>query len=141
MGVEQEVVTAVRPEDEAGVLLVPQTEDVVGPYSGPYEAGGVWGVFKGSGVANVNGVEVAVDHPGAYELISHERHTEGVLELSVSEEVCCLGVLFHPGPGRRVGRGPAPFGACGPGPSGPAGLGVSAVSRREPVRVWRLVGR
>ena len=24
---------------------------------------------------------VAVDHPGAYELIAHDRHTAGVLEL------------------------------------------------------------
>jgi thiol-disulfide isomerase/thioredoxin len=98
LGVERDVVEAVRPEDEVDALLVPQTEDVVGPYSGPYEAGGVWGVFKGSGVATVNGRALPVDHPGAYELITHEHHTQGVLELDVSEGLCCLAVCFTPGP-------------------------------------------
>ena len=32
-------VAPVRPEDEPGVLLAPQTPDQPGPYSGPYEAG------------------------------------------------------------------------------------------------------
>jgi thiol-disulfide isomerase/thioredoxin len=97
LGVERPPLPPVRPEDEPGALLVPQSEDVPGPYSGPYEAGGVWGVFKGSGTATVNGVEITIDHPGAYELIVHEHHTEGVLELSVSEDVCCLAVCFTPG--------------------------------------------
>jgi len=97
LGVEGPPVEAVRPEDQPGVLLVPQSEDVPGLYSGPYEAGGVWGVFKGEGTATVNGDEVPIDHPGAYELIVHERHTEGVLGLSVSEDVCCLAVCFTPG--------------------------------------------
>ena len=36
-----------RPEDEPGVLLQAQTEDQPGPYSGPYEAAGVWAVLSG----------------------------------------------------------------------------------------------
>jgi thiol-disulfide isomerase/thioredoxin len=98
LGVEREHVAPVRPEDAPEAWLVPQTEDIDGPYSGPYEAGGVWGVFKGSGSATVNGQEIPVSHAGAYELISHQRHTEGVLDLSVSQELCCLAVCFTPGP-------------------------------------------
>ena len=97
LGVEQETVSPVRPEDVPGARLVPQSEDVTGPYSGPYQAGGVWGVFTGRGNAIVNGVETVIEHPGAYELIVHERHTRGVLELSVSADVCCLAVCFTPG--------------------------------------------
>ena len=97
LGVEREPVAPVRPEDAPGAVLVPQSEDVSGPYSGPYAAGGVWGVFSGSGSVMVNGVAVEIDHPGAYELITHERHTEGVLDLSVSAGVRCLAVCFTPG--------------------------------------------
>jgi thiol-disulfide isomerase/thioredoxin len=97
LGVAGDTVPPLRPEDEPGALLVSQSEDVAGPYSGPYEAGGVWGVFKGSGTATVNGTQVTIDHPGAYELIIHDRHTEAVLDLSVSDDVCCLAVCFTPG--------------------------------------------
>ncbi|MGH2862094.1 MAG: redoxin domain-containing protein [Solirubrobacteraceae bacterium] len=97
LGIEQETVAPVRPEDEPSALLVPQSDDVAGPYNGPYEAGGVWGVFQGSGVATVNGVALEVPNPGAYELIVHEHHTAGVLELSVSDELCVLAVCFTPG--------------------------------------------
>lgn len=97
LGIDEETLAPVRPEDAPGLALVPQTDDVEGPYSGPYEAGGVWGVFKGSGVASVNGVELEVSQPGAYELIAHEHHTEGVLELGVSNDLCVLAVCFTPG--------------------------------------------
>jgi thiol-disulfide isomerase/thioredoxin len=97
LGVEQDTVAPVRPEDEPGVALVPQSDDVSGPYSGPYEASGVWGVFDGSGVATVNGVELEIPHSGAYELIVHDHHTEGVLELGVSTDLCALAVCFTPG--------------------------------------------
>jgi thiol-disulfide isomerase/thioredoxin len=97
LGVTGDTVPPLRPEDEPGVLLVAQSEDVAGPYSGPYEAGGVWGVFHGSGAATVNGTEITIDHPGAYELIVHDHHTEAVLDLSVSDDLCCLAVCFTPG--------------------------------------------
>ena len=49
LGVERRAVIAPRrPEDVPGALLVPQSEDVEGPYSGPYEAGGVWAVLDGA---------------------------------------------------------------------------------------------
>jgi hypothetical protein len=97
LGVEAPTVVAIRPEDAPAAVLEPQSEDVLGAYNGPYEAGGVWGVFAGSGTATVNGTEFTIDHPGAYELIVHEHHAEGVLELTVSEDVCCLAVCFTPG--------------------------------------------
>lgn len=97
LGIERDTVAPVRPEDQPDARLVPQSDDVSGPYSGPYEAGGVWGVFSGHGVATVNGRELPIAQPGAYELIVHERHTAGVLELSVSDELCVLAVCFTPG--------------------------------------------
>jgi hypothetical protein len=97
LGTEADTIAPVRPEDAPDVLLVSQSEDVPGPYSGPYEAGGVWAVFEGHGVATVNGTEVLVPHTGAYELIVHEHHTEGVLELEVSDQLCVLAVCFTPG--------------------------------------------
>jgi thiol-disulfide isomerase/thioredoxin len=97
LGVEREPVAPVRPEDAPGVLLPAQTEDQEGPYSGPYEAGGVWAVLDGSGLVHANGRALAVDHPGCYRLIQHEHHTEGVLELKVGDGVTCHAVCFTPG--------------------------------------------
>ena len=97
LGLERPTVAPVRPEDAPGAVLTPQSEDVAGPYSGPYEAGSVWAVLDGDGSVSVNGRPVALEHPGAYELISHERSTAGVLELEVGDGVRCLAVCFTPG--------------------------------------------
>lgn len=97
LGIERDVVAPLRPEDEPGAMLCPQSEDVAGPYSGPYEAGGVWAVLSGEGVVRANGRELTVAHPGAYELISHDRHTAGVLDLKVGDGVTCHAVCFTPG--------------------------------------------
>jgi thiol-disulfide isomerase/thioredoxin len=97
LGLEREPVEPVRPEDEPGVLLPAQSEDQPGAWSGPYEAGGVWAVLSGPGTVRANGREIAVEHPGAYPLLEHERHTAGVLELEVGEGVTCHAVCFTPG--------------------------------------------
>ena len=108
LGVSGETMAPVRPEDDPDALIAPQSDDVPGPYSGPYEAGGVWGVFRGSGVATVNGIDVAIPQSGAYELIVHERHTEAVLELAVSDEMCVLAVCFTPGLAAHEAARPGP---------------------------------
>ncbi len=97
LGARREPLEPVRPEDDPQAELVPQSEDIPGPYSGPYEAGGVWAVFQGHGEATVNGTEVPIPRAGAYELIVHERHTEAVLELESSAELEVLAVCFTPG--------------------------------------------
>jgi hypothetical protein len=97
LGVERDIVEPVRPEDVPGALVAPPTPDQEGPWSGPYEAGAVWAVLDGRGQVRVNGRAVAVDHPGAYALIEHERHTAGVLDLKVSAGVTCHAVCFTPG--------------------------------------------
>ena len=97
LGVERPTLEPVRPEDVPGALLTPQTEDVAGPYSGPYEAGGVWAVLDGAGTVTANGRAIEVDHPGAYELIAHERSTAGTLELELGAGVRCHAVCFTPG--------------------------------------------
>jgi mannose-6-phosphate isomerase-like protein (cupin superfamily) len=97
LGVEREPVAAVRPEDDPSATVVPQTEDQEGPWSGRYEAGAVWAVLDGIGVVRANGEELTVDHPGAYLLVDHGRHTAGELELAVGDGVTCHAVCFTPG--------------------------------------------
>jgi thiol-disulfide isomerase/thioredoxin len=99
LGVGREPLAPVRPEDAPSALLQAQTEDRSGPYSGPYEAGGVWAVLSGAGSVRANGREVVVQHPGAYALIEHDRHTAGVLDLELSDGVTCHAVCFTPGLG------------------------------------------
>jgi hypothetical protein len=97
LGVRREPLRPLRPEDATGARVAAQTEDQPGAYSGPYEAGAVWAVLDGGGQVLVNGVELAVAHPGAHLLVDHGRHTEGVLELEVGEGVECLATCFTPG--------------------------------------------
>ena len=97
LDVRRAMVPPVRPGDAPDAQLRVQSDDVLGPYSGPYEAGAVWAVLDGAGTVTANGREFAVDHPGAYELISHERSTAGVLELEVGPGVRCHAVCFTPG--------------------------------------------
>lgn len=97
LGIEREPLAPLRPQDAPGVTMPAQTEDRAGPYSGPYEAGGVWAVLEGTGVVRVDGRELAVAGPGCYPLVEHERHTAGVLELEVGDGVTCHATCFTPG--------------------------------------------
>jgi hypothetical protein len=97
LGLDEDLLPALRPEDVTGVPLVPQTEDQPGAYSGPYEAGAVWAVLDGAGTVTANGRQVTVDHPGAYLLLEHPTHTEGVLDLRLGSGVRCEATCFSPG--------------------------------------------
>jgi thiol-disulfide isomerase/thioredoxin len=97
LGIEEPPLPAIRPEDEPDAQLAPQSEDVPGPYSGPYEAGGVWAVLEGEGSITANGRQISVEHPGCYELISHTCSTRGELELELGDGVICHAVCFTPG--------------------------------------------
>lgn len=97
LGIAREPLAPLRPEDEPGAEVAAQSEDVAGPYSGPYEAGGVWGVLDGHGTVTANGRRFSVERPGCYPLLEHERHTEGVLELSLEDGLECYSVCFTPG--------------------------------------------
>jgi thiol-disulfide isomerase/thioredoxin len=97
LGADDQPLAPIRPEDVPGALLVAQSDDVPGPYEGPYEAGGVWAVLEGSGTVTVNGAELPVDHPGAYELIRHQVSTAGTLSLTIGDGVVCHATCFTPG--------------------------------------------
>ena len=97
LGVERPVLEPLRPEDAPDAVLAPQSPDVEGPYSGPYEAGGVWAVLDGRGAVTANGATIPVDHPGAYPLIEHPRSTRGELALQTGPDVGCYSVCFTPG--------------------------------------------
>jgi thiol-disulfide isomerase/thioredoxin len=96
-GIARPLLDPLRPEEAPDALLEPQSDDVEGPYSGPYRAGGVWAVLDGSGTVTANGRTIAVDHAGAYELIAHERTTAGELALQIPPGVICHAVCFTPG--------------------------------------------
>jgi hypothetical protein len=103
VGVEREPLAPLRPEDAPDARLRRQSADQPGPYCGPYEAGGVWAVLDGAGTVRVNGGagaggrELEVEHPGAYALLEHERHTAGVIALELGPGVQCHATCFTPG--------------------------------------------
>jgi hypothetical protein len=97
LAIDEPLLEPFRPEEAPDAQLEPQTDDVEGPYSGPYRAGAVWAVLDGRGSVTANGHRVTVDHPGCYELIAHERSTAGELALDVGEGVRCHAVCFTPG--------------------------------------------
>jgi hypothetical protein len=97
LGIEQALLDPFRPEEARDALLEAQTDDVEGPYSGPYQAGGVWAVLDGAGTVVANGRTVTVDHPGCYELIAHDRSIDGELALEIGDGVRCHAVCFTPG--------------------------------------------
>jgi hypothetical protein len=97
LGIDEDPLPPLRPEDEPGVLLPAQTEDQPGAYSGPYEAGGVWAVLSGEGEVVVNGRPVPVSEPGCFPLVEHPHHTAGVLDLRIGPGVTCHATCFTPG--------------------------------------------
>ncbi|HYM56315.1 MAG TPA: DipZ protein, partial [Solirubrobacteraceae bacterium] len=103
LGVEREPIAPLRPEDAPDAELAPPTADQPGAYSGPYEAGGVWAVLDGDGTVRVTdgasggGRDLLVTHPGAYQLLEHDRHTKDVLDLEIGTGVRCLATCFTPG--------------------------------------------
>lgn len=104
LGCEREPLAPLRPEDEPGAILCPQSADQPGAYSGPYEAGGVWAVLDGEGEVRVNAepgrdgeLMFIIEGPGAYPLVEHERHTHGVVHVGLGPGVECLATCFTPG--------------------------------------------
>ena len=97
LGVEREPVAPVRPEDAPEALIAAQSEDVYGPYSGPYEAGAVWAVVDGAGELRVNGRVIAVTEPGCVPLVEHGRHTQATLQLEPGPGVEVHATCFTPG--------------------------------------------
>ena len=97
LGVEREPVPPLRPEDAPDALIAPQSEDVAGAYSGPYEAGAVWAVVDGAGTLNVSGRTLEITEPGCVPLIEHGRHTAGTLELVPGPGVTVHATCFTPG--------------------------------------------
>lgn len=97
LGDEGEPVGLLRAGDDPDARLVVPTPDQAGAFSGPYEAGGVWAVLEGEGTITVNGEVRPVTFTGAHELVRHDRHTHGVIELQVGDGVTCHAVCFTPG--------------------------------------------
>jgi thiol-disulfide isomerase/thioredoxin len=103
LGVEREPLAPVRAGDAPGAALSMPTPEQPGAYSGPYRAGGVWAVLDGAGSVRASDslsgahAELEVDGAGAYALIEHERHSDGVLTLELGAGVSCAATCFTPG--------------------------------------------
>jgi hypothetical protein len=97
LDVEREPLAPLRPEDAPGALIAPQSEDVAGAYSGPYEAGAVWVVVDGAGTLLVDGRELAVREPGCFPIVEHARHTAATLSLEPGPGVTVHATCFTPG--------------------------------------------
>ena len=96
LGVEDDLVEPVRPEDEPTAMLVVPTPEQPGAYTGPYEAGGVWAVLEGKGTIRVDGSDYEVNYTGAHQLVEHGVSTEGVLTLEIGDGVVCHATTFTP---------------------------------------------
>ena len=118
LGIEVEPLAPIRPEDEPGALLVAQSDDVPGPYSGPYEAGGVWAVLEGAGTVVANGVtrrgrpprRLRADPPSG----QHRRHAGA----GDRRRRHLPRRLLHPRP-RAVASSSRPAPIVAPGPASP----------------------
>jgi thiol-disulfide isomerase/thioredoxin len=97
LGCQREPLAPLRPEDDPDARIVVPSEDREGAYCGPYEAGAVWAIFDGAGVASINGSKLTISHPGAHLLIEHDRHSSGVLDLRVEQDLHCLATCFTAG--------------------------------------------
>jgi hypothetical protein len=103
LGVEREPLAPLRAEDAPGAqLVVPSEERREEPWSGPYEAGGVWAVLeprsgRAGASVRVNGRELEITHPGAELLVEHDHHQRGELLLELGEDVRCDAVCFTAG--------------------------------------------
>jgi hypothetical protein len=97
LGIAREPLGPLRPQDAPDALLAAPSEMREGAYSGPYRAGGVWAILDGVGTVRVNGREVSIPGPGAYELVRHENDTAATLDLVAGAGVLCIATCFAPG--------------------------------------------
>ena len=82
LGVEREPSRRCVPRTRPGCCSRRRPRDQPGRLQRPVRGGrGVGGARRAAASVTANGREIAVDHPGAYPLVEHERHTAGVLEL------------------------------------------------------------
>ena len=98
LGEERAAVRAGPARGRPRRALAPQSDDVDGPYSGPYEAGAVWAVLDGSGTVTANGRTFAVDPSGLLRARSRILAARPAsFELVIGEGVRCHAVCFTPG--------------------------------------------
>ena len=98
LGVERPTLAPVRPEDAPGAAADAAERRRARPLQRPLRGRrGVGGARRRGNGHRQRPRQLAVDHPGAYELIAHDRSTAGTLELEVGDGVRCHAVCFTPG--------------------------------------------
>jgi hypothetical protein len=97
LGIEEELMAPLRPEDDPLAMVAVPTPEQPGAYRGPYEAGGVWVVASGRGTLSVDGAEHEIAYDGAHELIRHDGHTQAALTLEPGDGVTVHATVFTPG--------------------------------------------
>jgi hypothetical protein len=105
-----------RPTDVPGATVIAPTAEMFpggsieqplrGPSAAPlavdYQAGGAYAVTAGAGQLRIwldDGAPRVVDapHPGLQELVAHQRHTRGTLQVEVGEGIDLYALSFAPG--------------------------------------------
>ena len=97
LGIEREPLAPLRPEDAPDARLEPQSEDREGAYSGPYEAGGVWGVLDGEGTRARQRRRAGGHTPGGVPAGRARAPHRGGAGVEVGPGVECLATCFTPG--------------------------------------------
>jgi hypothetical protein len=86
-----------RPADAAEALVVVPTEDVAGPYDGPFAAGEVWVVVDGPCTIEVDGMPLALMRIGAHRVRVGDRHATGSIAIAAGAGARVLRTAFGPG--------------------------------------------
>lgn len=97
LGINEPLGELLDPSDGMDAELVVPTADQPGAYCGSYGAGQVWVVTEGRGYLTVNGERREIDAAGAHLLIDHNRHRDGVLELSAEPTLTVHATCFSAG--------------------------------------------
>jgi hypothetical protein len=97
LGVSMEPLEPLRPEDAEDAQIAAPTPDVPGPFSGDYEAGGVWVVVDGAGELRIDDDVVDVDEAGCFPVRLHPVHTAASITLEPGPGVTVHATCFTPG--------------------------------------------
>lgn len=97
LGIEDDLVAPMRPEDEPDAEVVAPTPEHAGGHDGPYAAGAVWAVVSGPGELLVDGGPIRVEHAGAICLRDHGRHVEASIAVEATGDLELLATVFTPG--------------------------------------------
>lgn len=97
LGLDEPTSAPLRPADAGDALVVVPTDDVPGPYAGPFAAGEVWVVVDGPCTVGVDGTPTVLTRIGAHRIRVRERHGTGSIAITPGAGARVLRTAFGPG--------------------------------------------